>query len=132
MAARGSLSMLTRGFSTSSSKAALVKTPIPVYGIEGRYSSALFSAAQKKKSLDVVEGDLVSYRFIESGYHMNFFGFQKKLQGAMKSDARFAQFLLDPTIKNTLKVDGLNGAGKKLGFNELTTNLLIALAENNR
>lgn len=114
MAARGSLSMLTRGFSTSSSKAALVKTPIPVYGIEGRYSSALFSAAQKKKSLDVVEGDL------------------KKLQGAMKSDARFAQFLLDPTIKNTLKVDGLNGAGKKLGFNELTTNLLIALAENNR
>merc|ERR1711911_263249 len=51
----------------------------------------------------------------------------KKLQGAMKSDARFAQFLLDPTIKNTLKVDGLNGAGKKLGFNELTTNLLVAL-----
>ena len=62
MAARGSLSMLTRSFSTSSSKAALVKTPIPVYGIEGRYSAALFSAAQKKKSLDVVEGDLVSYR----------------------------------------------------------------------
>ena len=54
--------MLTRSFSTSSSKAALVKTPIPVYGIEGRYSAALFSAAQKKKSLDVVEGDLVSYR----------------------------------------------------------------------
>ena len=52
--------MLTRSFSTSSSKAALVKTPIPVYGIEGRYSAALFSAAQKKKSLDVVEGDLVS------------------------------------------------------------------------
>jgi len=106
--------MLTRGFSTSSSKAALVKTPIPVYGIEGRYSSALFSAAQKKKSLEAVEGDL------------------KKLQGAMKSDAKFAQFLLDPTIKNTLKVDGLSGAGKKLGFNELTTNLLFALAENNR
>ena len=132
MAARGSLSMLTRGFSTSSSKAALVKTPIPVYGIEGRYSSALFSAAQKKKSLDVVEGDLVSYRFVAEGTNMIFLGLQKKLQGAMKSDARFAQFLLDPIIKNTLKVDGLNGAGKKLGFNELTTNLLIALAENNR
>ena len=51
----------------------------------------------------------------------------------MKTDAKFAQFLLDPTIKNTLKVDGLSGAGKKLGFNnELTTNLLFALAENNR
>merc|ERR1712029_426710 len=91
-----------------------MKTPIPVYGIEGRDSAALFSAAQKKKSLEAVEGDL------------------KKLQGAMKTDAKFAQFLLDPTIKNTLKVDGLSGAGKKLGFNELTTNLLFALAENNR
>ena len=62
MAARGSLSMFTRGLSTSSSKAALVKTPIPVYGIEGRYSAALFSAAQKKKSLEAVEGDLVRQR----------------------------------------------------------------------
>ena len=54
--------MLTRSFSTSSSKAVeklLVKTPVPVYGIEGRYSAALFSAAQKKKSLETVEGDLV-------------------------------------------------------------------------
>ena len=60
MAARN-LSILSRQFSTSTSKAALVKTPIPVYGIEGRYSAALFSAANKKKALDTVEGDLVSY-----------------------------------------------------------------------
>ena len=59
MAARN-LSILSRQFSTSTSKAALVKTPIPVYGIEGRYSAALFSAANKKKALDTVEGDLVS------------------------------------------------------------------------
>ena len=58
MASRN-LSVLTRQFSTSSSKHAIVKTPIPVYGIEGRYSAALFSAAQKKKSLEAVEGDLV-------------------------------------------------------------------------
>merc|ERR1711955_137350 len=98
----------------STSNKALVKTPIPVYGIEGRYSAALYSAANKKKALDVVEGDL------------------KKLQGAMKSDARFNQFLVDPTIKTNLKVDGLTGACKKLGFNDLTKNLLLALAENNR
>ena len=53
--------MLTRGFSTSPTPPALAKTPIPVYGIEGRYSSALFSAAQKQKSLEAVERDLVSY-----------------------------------------------------------------------
>merc|ERR1712038_2186942 len=63
---------------------------------------------------DTVEGDL------------------KKLQGAMKSDATFAQFLLDPTVKTKLKVDGLTGASQKLGFNDLTRNLLFALAENNR
>ena len=58
MAARN-LSILTRQFSTSTTNKALVKTPIPVYGIEGRYSAALFSAANKKKALDTVEGDLV-------------------------------------------------------------------------
>merc|ERR1712227_110943 len=113
MAARN-LSILTRQFSTSTTNRAVVKTPIPVYGIEGRYSAALFSAASKNKALDTVEGDL------------------KKLQGAMKSDARFSQFLLDPTVKTGLKIDGLTGASKKLGFNDLTKNLLFALAENNR
>merc|ERR1712215_566394 len=34
--------------------------------------------------------------------------------------------------KKGLKVDGLTGACKKLGFSELTTNLLLAMAENNR
>jgi len=114
MAASRNLSILSRQFSTSNSSKAIVKTPIPVYGIEGRYSAALFSAASKKKALDTVEGDL------------------KKLQGAMKSDARFSQFLLDPTVKTPLKIDGLTGAAKKLGFNDLTKNLLFALAENNR
>merc|ERR1711874_730940 len=52
--------------------------------------------------------------------------------GAMKSDARFNQFLLDPTVKTNIKVDGLTGACKKLGMNDLTKNLLLALAENNR
>ena len=50
----------------------------------------------------------------------------------MKSDATFAQFLLDPTVKTKLKVDGPTGASQKLGFNDLTRNLLFALAENNR
>ena len=60
MAASRNLSVLARQFSTSTSRGALVKTPIPVYGIEGRYSAALFSAAEKKKALDTVEGDLVN------------------------------------------------------------------------
>ena len=50
----------------------------------------------------------------------------------MKKDSRFQQFLMDPSVKTAVKIDGLTGASKKLGFNDLTKNLLLALAENNR
>ena len=50
----------------------------------------------------------------------------------MKKDSRFQQFLMDPSVKTAVEIDGLTGASKKLGFNELTKNLLLALAENNR
>lgn len=33
--------------------------PIQVYGVEGRYATALFSAASKQKKLDQVEQELV-------------------------------------------------------------------------
>jgi len=113
MAARN-LAILTRQFSTSTSRQALVKTPIPVYGIEGRYSAALFSAANKKDALEAVEKDLGT------------------LSGLMKTDPRLSEFLLDPSVKKGLKVDGLTGACDKLGFSELTKNLLLAMADNNR
>jgi hypothetical protein len=32
-----------------------------VYGVEGRYASALYSAASKQKSLDAVEKDLKTF-----------------------------------------------------------------------
>ena len=50
----------------------------------------------------------------------------------MKADARFQQFLIDPTVKTAVKIDGLTGASEKLGLNELTKNLLLCLAENHR
>jgi len=113
MAARN-LSILSRQFSTSNARHALVKTPIPVYGIEGRYSAALFSAANKNGVLEAVEKDLGT------------------LSGLMKTDPRLSEFLLDPSVKKPLKVDGLTGACKKLGFSDLTKNLLLAMADNNR
>jgi len=113
MAARN-LSILSRQFSTSNARHALVKTPIPVYGIEGRYSAALFSAANKNGALEAVEKDLGT------------------LSGLMKTDPRLSEFLLDPSVKKPLKVDGLTGACKKLGFSDLTKNLLLAMADNNR
>ena len=42
----------------------LVQAPIQVYGLEGRYAHALFSAASKKKSLEAVEGELNKFQVI--------------------------------------------------------------------
>lgn len=53
--------ILKRGFSVSSSLAAAqqsVKVPVQVHGVEGRYASALYTAAYKQKSLDAIEKDL--------------------------------------------------------------------------
>merc|ERR1712080_692296 len=50
----------------------------------------------------------------------------------MKTDARLGDFLLDPSVSKGLKIDGINGVCKTLKVNDLSKNLLAALAENNR
>jgi len=104
----------TTGSRLATAAAQSVKPPVAVYGIEGRYASALYSAASKQKQLDVVEKDLK--------------GFASQLQ----KDTRLSDFLLDPSVKKNLKVDGLAGACDKLKMNPLTKNTLLALAENGR
>ena len=50
--------MALRSFSTSTTANQLVRPSVPVYGVDGRYASALFSAASKSKQLDSVEKDI--------------------------------------------------------------------------
>merc|ERR1712133_94439 len=90
---------------------AIVKTPVPVFGIEGRYAAALFSAANKNGALETVEKDLVA------------------IQSSIKTDARLGDFLLDPSVSKGLKIEGIDGVCKALKVNELSKNLLAALAE---
>jgi F-type H+-transporting ATPase subunit O len=113
MAARH-LSILTRQFSTCQARHAIVKTPVPVYGIEGRYAAALYSAANKNGALEAVEKDLAA------------------IAKVIKTDPRLGDFLLDPSVKKGLKLDGINGVCKTLKVNDLSKNLLLAIAENNR
>lgn len=35
-----------------------LQPPVQVFGVEGRYATALYSAAMKKKSLDAVDKDI--------------------------------------------------------------------------
>merc|ERR1712110_1341920 len=50
----------------------------------------------------------------------------------LKKDSRLSEFLSDPSIQKSLKAQGLVAACDKLKMNELSKNLFLALAENNR
>lgn len=100
--------------STSGVATQMVKSPLQVFGLEGRYAQALYSAASKQKSLDTVEKDLI------------------KFQSTMKTDKPLKEFIKDPTYKRALKANALKGVGEKMGMQSATNNLLQALAENGR
>ena len=54
------------------------------------------------------------------------------LQATLQKDKTLAQFLADPSIKKTVKVEGLGAACDKLKMSSLTKNMLTAMAENGR
>lgn len=92
----------------------MVKTPVSVFGIEGRYASALYSAASKMKQLDAAEKDL------------------NNLQQALRGDNKLREVLLDPSIKRQRKSIAIKDVCKEVKYQETTSNLLQAIAENGR
>ncbi|XP_026748780.2 ATP synthase subunit O, mitochondrial [Galleria mellonella] len=106
--------MMIRSLSTSATAAQLVKPPVQVFGLEGRYASALYSAASKSKTLDVVEKELSQF------------------QQNIKSDAILKEFIINPTLKRNLKADALKAVATKTNLSPTTSNLLGLLAENGR
>nr|CAG4648273.1 EOG090X0EB8 [Moina brachiata] len=114
MAAATKFGVLARSFSTSSASLQLVKPPVQVFGLEGRYATALYSAASKQKALDKVEKEL------------------KDFQGVIAKDARLAEFIVNPILKRQLKKDALSAIAKEAKLSPLTSNLLVLMAENGR
>jgi len=106
--------VLARRFSTSSPANQLVKAPIQLFGIEGRYATALYSAASKQKQLDSVESDL------------------KEIQGLLKKKGRFHDYVMNPSLKRTDKRDLLSSTLAQSKASKLTANLVGLLAENGR
>merc|ERR1712184_33943 len=103
-----------RQFSSSAVKAALVKPPIQVFGTEGRYATALYSAASKKSQLEKVEKELSS------------------LQAELKKNAALMEYLIDPTQNKAEKKAAVAQLMKQKKVSELVVNLFGALAENGR
>jgi len=108
-------STLVRQFSTASAvRSKLTVPPIYVFGVEGRYAHAIYSAATKEKKLEVVEKDL------------------KDIQALLKTDVKLAQFMSNPSIKRNLKREVLIESFKKKNYSNITVNLFSAMADNGR
>jgi len=106
--------ILSRKFSVSSSVNQLVKAPIQLFGLEGRYATALYSAAAKEKQLDAVEKDL------------------KDIHSLLKKKGKVTDYLISPLSKRSEKKELLTSAIAKTKASKLTGNFLGLLAENGR
>merc|ERR1712226_708684 len=88
--------MAGRHLATSSSALQMVKPPVAVYGVEGRYATALYSAASKQKALDAVEKDLNAF------------------SAQIQKDKKLQDFLHDPSVNKALKAEGMSSACDKM------------------
>nr|XP_058136152.1 ATP synthase subunit O, mitochondrial-like [Dasypus novemcinctus] len=109
------LSRQVRCFSTSVVRpfAKLARPPSQIYGIEGCYATALYSAASKQNKLDQVEKEL------------------SRVAQLLK-DPKAAVSILNPHVKRSLKVKSLNDIPARERFSPLTSYLINLLAENGR
>ncbi|KAI9485696.1 MAG: OSCP/delta subunit of ATPase [Benjaminiella poitrasii] len=107
-----SIPKLTRGYAAAPTT---IKAPITLFGLDGRYATALYTAAARQNSLDSVEKDL------------------KSLTQAVEKDQSFKGFLENPTITRSTKMEGITAVLKKTGKpNQITENFFETLAENGR
>ncbi|XP_054829345.1 ATP synthase subunit O, mitochondrial [Eublepharis macularius] len=114
MAAAG-LSLKVRHFSTNLVRPAskLVQPPIQVYGLEGRYATALYSAASKQKKLEQIEKELSRVL-------------------ALIRDPKLSGVVMNPHIKGAVKQKAVNDALVKEKLCPITVNFVNVLAENGR
>lgn len=97
-----------------SSSAAAVKLPIQLFGLEGRYATALYTAATKMNQLDSVEKELTQVR------------------AAIRQKPKLREAISSPIINRKLLETTLASFGKAANLSSATTNLLVLLAENGR
>ncbi|ERN11793.1 ATP synthase subunit O, mitochondrial isoform X1 [Amborella trichopoda] len=91
-----------------------VKVPLVLFGVPGKYATALFSAAAKSNCLDKVESDILN------------------LVEASKKSPLFSQFIKDPSVPAETKVKAVQEIASEAGFSEITKNFLAVAAQNRR
>nr|XP_012602463.1 ATP synthase subunit O, mitochondrial [Microcebus murinus] len=109
------LSRQVRCFSTSVVRpfAKLVRPPVQIHSVEGRYATALYSAASKQNKLEQVEKELLRV-------------------SQLLKEPKMAASVLNPYVKRSVKAKSLRDITAKERFSPLTSNLINLLAENGR
>ncbi|CAG8565441.1 4652_t:CDS:10 [Ambispora leptoticha] len=108
-----SIPKLTRAYAAPAAQK--VQIPITLFGIEGRYATALYGAAAKNKSLETVEAEL------------------KQVKLVVENDSKLLNFLEDPSLSPANKKEGVHKVLSKQGkISDITKNFFDVLAENGR
>lgn len=97
-----------------SSSAGQVKVPLHLFGLEGRYATALYTAATKLKQLESVEKEL------------------SQVQASIKKSTKLREAITSPILKASVLEKTLKEIGIAAKLSSATTNLLVLLAENRR
>jgi len=103
-----------RQLSTSAASLQMVKPKVQLFTLEGRYATALYSAASKNKELGKVEKDVAAFGAL------------------LKKDEPLRELLLNPLNKKSLKAEALAFVFSKTKASPLVANVFTAMAENNR
>ncbi|GES85483.1 ATP synthase subunit O, mitochondrial [Rhizophagus clarus] len=107
-----SVPKLARSYATPASTKT-VKVPLTLYGIEGRYATALFGAASKQQTLEKVETEL------------------NKIKTVIDKDSIIRNFLEDPSLSRQVKKTVLAENGR-LGITTKIINSFQSLMTANR
>ena len=108
--------MASRQFvrSLATASAAAVKPPVQLYGLDGTYATALFTAAAKDSSVDKT------------------FQSVQKLNEAIANDSKLGFILANPALSLDSRKQVISTISSTLKLEPIVTNLLSVLSENNR
>eukprot|EP00897_Mesotaenium_endlicherianum_P005349 jgi/Mesen1/4842/ME000244S04020 len=88
--------------------------PLALFGVAGKYASALYVSAAKNKALDPVGAEL------------------QQLANLSTSSPQFSNFLRDPSVPKGVRVEAIQKIFGEAEFTPITKNFLAVLAENGR
>ncbi|XP_024388348.1 ATP synthase subunit O, mitochondrial [Physcomitrium patens] len=92
-----------------------IEVLLPMFGVAGKYASALYVVAVRGKALDTIKADLMQVTGVAG------------MPGTL-----FAEFMKDPSISKASRVATVEAVFKATNFHGVTKNFMNLLAENGR